>query len=174
MGEAQMNEYDSGPRDRPQKHKPHRNFDDKIQYLLGAEEQVLQSISARAPLAEVLNRICSALDCQIANVVSLVLLPGNDASDLAPIPINAAFFGLYPFCSERVVTENDELLGSLEMYCSVPRSPSASEFQLIERAKSLAALAIKLENEADHQSNSDPRANRLARGSVLQWPVPVN
>jgi hypothetical protein len=169
-----MDKYDSGSRDRPQKCKAHRNFDDKIQYLLSAEEQLLQSISTDAPLPEVLNGICSALDCQIGNVVSLISLPGDDASDLAEIAMNAALFGLYTFCSEGVVAENDELLGSLEMYCNVPRSPSASEFQLIERAKCLAAIAIKLDKEADHQGHCGMRGNRPVRGRVLEWPVSMN
>lgn len=169
-----MNEYDSGSGDRPQKNKSHPNLDDKFQYLLGAEEQLLQSISARAPLPELLNGICIALDCQIGNIVSLILLPGDDASDLVPIAVNAAFFGLHTFCSAGIVTENGELLGSLEMYSSVRRSPSAVEVQLIERAKCLAALAIKLENEADHQSHSDRPANRPARGTVLEWPASAN
>jgi hypothetical protein len=145
-----MNEYDFGSRDRAQKPKGYGNFDEKIQYLLGAEEQLLQSISARAPLPEVLNGICSALDRQIGNVVSLISLPGDDASELAAIAMNAAIFGLHTFCSAGLVAENDEVLGSLEMYCSVPRSPSAREFQLIERGKCLAAIAIKLHNEAGH------------------------
>jgi hypothetical protein len=169
-----MNEHDSGSGDGPQKHEPHHNSDDKIQYLFGAEEQLLQSISARAPLAEVLNGICSALDCQVGNVVSLVSLPGDDAVDLAPISLNAAFFGLYTFCSAGIVTENGELLGTLEMYCSVPRSPTAGEFQLIERAKCLAALAIKLDNEADRQGNRGLGGNRPVRASVLEWPVSAN
>jgi hypothetical protein len=171
MGEARMSEFDSGSRDRPQEHKAHRTFDDKIQYLSGAEEQLLQSISVRAPLPEVLNGICIALDCQIGNVVSLILLPGDDAGDLAAIAMNAALFGLYTFWSEAVVAENGELLGALEMYCCIPRSPSAGEFQLIERARCLAALAIKLENEADRQSDCGPRGNRPVRASVLEWPV---
>jgi hypothetical protein len=145
-----MNEYDFGSRDRAQKPKEYGNFDEKIQYLLGAEEQLLQSISARAPLPEVLNGICSALDRQIGNVVSLISLPGDDASELAAIAMNAAIFGLHTFCSAALVAENDEVLGSLEMYCSVPRSPSARESQLIERGKCLAAIAIKLHNEAGH------------------------
>jgi hypothetical protein len=138
-----MNEYGSGSRDNPQKRKAHSNRDEQIHYLFNAEEQVLQSISARAPLPKVLNEICSALDCQIGKVVSFISLPGDDASDLAAIAVNAAHFGLYTFCSEGVVAENDELLGSLEMYCCVPRRPSAREFQLIERATCLAAIAIK-------------------------------
>ncbi len=169
-----MNEYDFGSRHRSQKRKAHRNFDDKIQYLLSAEEQLLQSISARAPLPEVLNGICSALDCQIGKVVSLISLPRNDASDLAAIVMNAALFGLYTFWSEGVVAENDELLGSLEMYCSVPRSPSLEEFQLIERAKCLAAMAIKRYNEADHQGNCGIQGDRPVRGRVLEWPVSMN
>ena len=169
-----MNEYDFGSRDRAQKPKGHGNFDEKIQYLLGAEEQLLQSISARAPLPEVLNGICSALDCQIGNVVSLISLPGDDPSELAAVAMNAALFGLHTFCSEGIVAENDELLGSLETYCSFPRSPSASESQWIERAKCLAAIAIKFDQEAAHQGNRGPRANRPVRGRVLEWPVSIS
>jgi len=148
--------------------------DDKIQYLLSAEERLLQSVSTGAPLPEVLNEICNALDCQIGNVVSLISLPRDDASELAEIAINAALFGLYTFCSEGVFAENDELLGSLEMYCSVPRSPSASEFQWIERAKCLAAIAIKLDTEADRQSSCAMSGNRPVRRRVIEWPVSVN
>ncbi len=169
-----MNEYEFGSSDRPQKGKGHLNFDGKIQYLLFAEEQLLQSISDRAPLPEVLNRICSALDCQIGNVVSLISLPGDDASELATIAMNAELFGLYTFCSEGVVAETGELLGSLEMYCSVSRGPSASEFQLIERAKCLAAIAINREDEAGHRGECGTHANREAKGCVVEWPVSAN
>jgi hypothetical protein len=169
-----MDKYDSGPRDRPQERKVRRNFDDKIEYLLSAEEQLLQSISIHGPLPDVLNRICSALDSQIGNVVSLISLPTDDASELAEIAMNATLFGLHTFCSAGVVGENDELLGSLEMYCCVPRSPSASEVQLIERAKCLAAIAIKLDKEADDQGNCGMRGNRPARERVREWPVSPN
>ena len=169
-----MNKSHSDPRDRPQKRMSPCHSDDKIQYLLSAEERLLQSISTGAPLPEVLNEICNALDCQIGNVVSFISLPRDDASELAEIAINAALFGLYTFCSEGVFAENDELLGSLEMYCSVPRSPSATEFQWIERAKCLAAIAIKLDQEAAHPGNCDPGGNRPVRGRVLLWPVSMN
>jgi hypothetical protein len=169
-----MDKYDSGSRDRPQKRKVFRNFDDKIEYLLSAEEQLLQSISIRGPLPEVLNRICSALDCQIGNVVSLFSLPTDDASELAEIAMNATLFGLHTFCSAGVVAENDELLGSLEMYCCIPRSPSATDVQLIERAKCLAAIAIKLDKEAGDQDNGGVRGNRPAPGRGREWPVSIN
>jgi hypothetical protein len=139
---------------------PQRNLDDKIQYLLRAEESLFQSISARAPLAEILNGVCSALDRQIGNVVSLVSLPSDDVSELAAIAMNAAHFGLHTF--------------SCEMYCTVSRSPSAGEFQLIERAKCLAAIAIKRHNDSIDQGNCGVRGSRPAWGRVLEWPVRMN
>ena len=169
-----MNEYDSGSQPMLQKRKAHRHFDDKIHNLLSAKEQDFQSNSVRAPLPEVLNRICSALDSQIGNVVSLIALPGDDAGDLAAMSMNAALFGLHAFCSERVVAENDEVLGSLEMYCCVPRSPTAREFQLIERAKCLASIAIKFDKEANRQGHCGMRRNRPVPGRVLEWPVSMS
>jgi len=154
-----MNEYDSGPDARPQKRNALGGLDDKIQYLLRTEEQLLQSISSHASLPKVLNEICSALDFQIGNVVSLITLPGDDPSERAAIAMNAAHFGLHTFCSESVAAENGELLGFLEMYCGVPRDPTAEEMQLIERAKCLAAIAIKRHNEASHQENRGGRRN---------------
>jgi hypothetical protein len=166
-----MNKFDSGSRERPQARRVRRNFDDKIEYLLSTEKQLLQSISIHGPLPEVLNRICSALDCQIGNVVSLISLSTDGASELAEIAMNATLFGLHTFCSTGVVAENDEVLGSLEMYCCVPRSPSASEVRLIERAKCLAAIAIKLDKEAEDQGNCGMRGNRPAPERVREWPV---
>jgi hypothetical protein len=95
-----MNEYDSGTRNRSQERKTHRDYDDEIQYLLSAEEQLLQSISARSPLPQVLNGICSALDCQIGGIISLISLATDDACDAAAIGTKAALFGLFIFHSE--------------------------------------------------------------------------
>jgi len=169
-----MDEYDFDSHQRSQKHKARRQYEDKFQYLLSAEEQLLDSISAHAPLPEVLNGICSALDCQIGNVVSLISLPGDDETELTAIAMNASLFGLYTFWSESVLAGNDEVLGSLEIYCSVPRSPSVSEFQLIERAKCLAALAIKRNQETDRHGNGRTRGIRRMRGPLSEWPVSMN
>jgi len=169
-----MNRSHSRTGGRSQKRMPPCDSEGRIQYLSSAEEQLLQSISSGERLPGVLNGICSALDCQIGNVVSLISLPGDDPSELAAVAMNAALFGLYTFCSEGVVGENDELLGSLEMYCSFPRSPSPSESQWIERAKRLAAIAIKLDQEAAHQGNRGPLGNRPVRGRVLEWPVSMS
>jgi hypothetical protein len=149
-----MSEYDSGSGATPQKRNPRRSPDDRTRYFLRGEEQLLQSISSQVPLPRVLNEICSALDFQIGNVVSLVTLPDDDPSGLA---------------AEGVTTENDELLGFLEMYSSVQRDPTAEEVQLIERAKCLAAIAIKRHNEASHEGNGGVRRDEGAQKRVPEW-----
>jgi len=169
-----MDEHIFGSHDKSQKNKTHDNFDGKIPSLLTAEEHLLQSISNREPLPGILDEICSALDCQIGNVFSLIALPGDDANDLAAMASKAELCGLYAFCSEGIVAENGELLGSLEMYCSVRRSPSSSEIQLIERARCLAAIAIKLDREAESEGHGRARGDRTARGRLLEWPASMN
>ena len=169
-----MNEYHSRSRDGSQILRRRSGSDDTIQYSLPGEEQLLQSISARAPLSEVLGRICSAIDSQIGNMVSLISLPGDDVTDHAAIARIAALFGLHAFCSSGVVAENDEVLGSLEMFCCVPRRPSARELQLIELATCLAAVAITRHNEAGYQGNCGDEGNRPRRRRVLEWPVSID
>jgi hypothetical protein len=139
-------------RHRSQQRWPQRNSGE-IQYLLRAEEHLLQSISARIPLTEILNKICDSLNSEMGNMISLVSLPNDDDTGLASIVKSATLFGLYKFCSAAVVGGNDEALGSIEMYCSIPRRPFLNEIRLIERATCLAAVAIKRDNEADGKSN---------------------
>ena len=98
-----MDKYGSRSRDTSQILRLRRSSDDKIQYLMRAEEQLLQSIPARTPLLEVLDRICSAINSQIGNMVSLISLPGDDVTDHAAIARIAALFGLHAFCSSGVV-----------------------------------------------------------------------
>jgi len=140
------NDYFSS-RDRLPVPTPNRDSAAEVQYLLRAEEQLLHSISARIPLAEMLRKICNALNSEMGNMVSLVSLSNDDANFLASIVKNAAILGLYKFCSATVVGGNDERLGSIEMYGCVPRRPLLGEVRLIERATCLAAIAIHRHNE---------------------------
>lgn len=168
-----MDKYGFGSRGL-QKRSRHRNCESKSRYLLSAEEQPIQSIPAAAPLREFLNRICSALDRDIGNVVSFLSLRDDDTTDGAIIVGNAKHFGLYPFCSAGVFSENDEFLGSLEAYSCVPGSPSIEELELFERATCLAAVAIELYNEASHHENRHIPAHRPVPGYVLEWPCSLN
>ena len=142
--------------------------------MLSGEEQILQSISARAPLPEVLNGICSALDGQIGNVVSLIYMWEDETADLAASDRNPRQFGLYTFCSARVFAEDDELLGSLEMYSCDPRSPSLEEIHLIERATCLATIAIKHYMETGDDGICSVDGYQPLQRYILNWPDSMN
>jgi hypothetical protein len=131
---------------RLQEPSPHRDSGAEVQYLLRTEEQLLHSISARVPLREILSKICDALNSEIGNMVSLVSLVDDDAKGLASIVKSAEIFGLHKFCSASIVSGNDEVLGSIEMYCCIARRPFLNEIRLIERATCLAAVAINRHN----------------------------
>jgi hypothetical protein len=162
-----MDENRSRRRDRLRQCEPHPDSAKGMQFSLQAEEQLFRAFSSRASLPDLLNRICSALDCQIGNVVSLISLPGDDATDLAVVAGNARLFGLYIFCSAGVLDENDKPLGSLETYCCVPRSPSPEDFQLIDRATCLAAIAIDLHKEAGRHANRWTPGRAFARSGYV-------
>jgi hypothetical protein len=147
---------------------------DSIQYLLKGEEQILQSISARAPISKILDDICNALDCQIGNTVSLISVPGNNVMSAAEVSSSAALFGLHIFLSVAIGAESVEELGSLEMYCCVSRNPSPRELQLIERAVCLAAVAIKRFLETGDGSNCRMHGVRSARGPVSEPRTSMN
>ena len=147
---------------------------DSIQYLLKGEEQIFQSISARAPISKILDDICNALDCQIGNTVSLISVPGNNVMSAAEVSSSAALFGLHIFLSVAIGAESVEELGSLEMYCCVSRNPSPRELQLIERAVCLAAVAIKRFLETGDGSNCRMHGVRSARGPVSEPRTSMN
>jgi hypothetical protein len=127
---------------------PHLDSGDEVQYLLRAEHQLLQSISGRAPIADVLHKICQALDSQLGNMFSVISLPTHDPATVNAIAKSATRFRLYKFVSATVVGDNDQSLASLEMYCTLDRRPHLSEVQLIERATCLAAVAIQRHNQS--------------------------
>jgi hypothetical protein len=159
--------------ERAQKHKA-QLVEEKVQYLLSFEELVLQAISAGAPLPGILNRISTALDCQIGNVISLISLAVEDAVEFDPIAMEATNFGLHTFRSARVLGPRDEVLGSLDVYCCVLRSPTSRELEFIERAICLASIAITLDNEPTHQRDGGRRRKPPRQGIVLEWPVSMN
>ena len=145
---------------------------DRVQYLLKTEEQILQSISARAPISKILNHICDALDCQIGKTVSLISVPCNKV--MGEVSRGAAFFGLHIFASVVIGAESVEELGSLEMYCCVLRNPSPGELQLIERAVCLAAVAIKRFLETGDGKTCRMHGVRSAPGYLPEPPTSMN
>jgi hypothetical protein len=124
-----------------------RQFSGKKETLLRGEKSILELISMGAPLPGVLNRLCAAIDLQIGNVVS-VILPA-DGQELHIATHSAVQFGLQVFWSASIPLRNEEVLGSLQMYCCVSRPPTPFELQLIERVTHLAALAIQRHNDEE-------------------------
>ena len=153
---------------------PSRYSENRIQYLLKAEEQILQSISARAPISKILNDISHALDREIGNMVSLISMPNDDTSSGGEVSHSVALLGPYSFVSGVIAAESGEVLGYLEMHGRVSRKPSPREFQLIERAVCLAAVAIKRHRETVGGGNCRMHGVRSARGFVPEKPTSMN
>jgi|SRR5277367_1917939 len=115
----------------------------KKQTDLRGEKRILDLISTGAPLGEVLNDLCTAIDLQIGNIVSVMLLPDDTERDFKTIASGALQFGLHLYWSADIPLRDEDVLGSFEMYCCIPRTPTAFELKLIHRATHLAALAIR-------------------------------
>jgi hypothetical protein len=139
---------------------------DIIQTLQFGEGHVLELISTGAPLSHVLSNICTALDVQMGNVVSLVLFLDDDEHFMHTIAQHAAQFGLSVFSCTAILSPSDELLGTFEIYSCFPRGPTHNERKLIERATNLATLAIQLYyREPDSGSLSPDWKDTLRRSS---------
>jgi len=138
-----------------------RRFPCTKQTLLHGENGILELISMGAPLPGVLNRLCVAVDLQIATLVSVITLADDQAHDLSTITKRAARFGLHVFWSASIPLRDEAPLGWLEMYNCVSRDPVPLELQLIERVTHLAALAIQRHNHGeDFQSPSSNWTSR--------------
>src|SRR5437588_4767033 len=86
-----------------------------------------------------------AIDLQVGNVVSVILLEDDAEHELATISSGAQQCGLHVFWSESIALP-DQDLGSFQMYCCNSRTPTPFELQLIQRVTRLAALAIRHHN----------------------------
>ena len=169
-----MNKSGHGSNDELQDGGAHRHSGDSAQYVLKAERQILQLISARAPVAKILNEICYSLDCQIGNMVSVVSLQDGDYVGTAEVAENAALFGLHVFFSTGIAADSGENLGTLEMYSIVSRKPTAQELPLIARALCLAAIAIACRVKSRAEQTCRDHGHLFLRGFVAKQPVSLN
>jgi GAF domain-containing protein len=138
----------------------YRHQADDIGTQLTGEGQLLELISTGAPLSLVLDKISTAFDLVVGNVVSVVLFPEDEEHCTHLIAESAALFGLSIFCCAAVLSPRGELLGTFEVYSCILRSPTPSESRLLERATQLAALAIESHN---HDRDSDSFPSRWKR-----------
>ena len=151
-----------------------RHAEDRVQYLLEAEEKILRLVAARAPIPQILNGICTALDCQIGNMVSLISLPEDNVMCVAEMARSASRFGLHIFFSRNILDDDGLALGSLEMFCCTARAPSCEELQWIERAACLAAIAMKGATKPSGQANRGFSRGEPTLENTPRSPVCIN
>ena len=88
-----MDDHQSRTTRVPRELWPYQHCDDSRRQLVG-EGHILELISLGAHLPVILNRLCTAIDVQIGNVVSLVVLPNGDENQLGPLTRSAMQVGL--------------------------------------------------------------------------------
>jgi hypothetical protein len=138
--------------------------------LLG-ERSILELISTEAPLAEILNNLCTAIDLQLGNIVSVMLLPDDTERDFKTIAHGALQFGLHLYWSADIALGDEDVLGSFEMYCCVPRTPTAFELRLIQRATHMAALAIRRYHGDEDLSGARSAWKRALERRSIETPL---
>jgi hypothetical protein len=116
--------------------------------VLPGEGRLLELISTDLPLKDVLNDICAVLDVQVGNVVSVVLSTEDDEHVWHRLAEQAVQCGLYVFSCCAILSQSDQLLGTLETYSCLSRRPAVSQTRLIQRASQLAALAMQRHDRA--------------------------
>jgi hypothetical protein len=130
-------------------------------------------ISQGAPLPGILNKLCTVIDVQVGNVVSLFLLPDGEPNHHCSVSQSAVKLGLHVFSSTDILSRDKTHLGTLEIYGCDPRRPTADEYRLIERVVHLAAIALQRhEREQDFERSS--RRSRSGMGSALERPPFIN
>jgi len=150
-----------------------QHCNDSRRSQLAGERHILELISLGAPLSGILNKLCTAIDCQIGNVVSLVLLPDGDENRLCSVSRSATQVGLHLFSSRDILSRDRVFLGTLEMYGCDPRRPTPQEYKLIQRVVHLAAIAIQRhEQEQDFERSSKHSSSGM--GSALERPPFIN
>jgi hypothetical protein len=142
----------------------YRQSSHAIRALLSGEGQLLDLITTGAPLPQVLRRVCTALDVQLGNVISLISLMDGEEHFTHRLAGIARQCGLYGFSSSAILSKNQELLGTLEMYSCFRRSPSRVESRVIGRATYIAALAIQ-----EHIAHRDSGTNSFPWNARMQW-----
>jgi hypothetical protein len=146
----------------------HGNGNRRRQFV--GERQIVELISLGAPLPGILNKLCSAIDLQIGNVVSLISLPDEQESYLCCIAESALRFGLNPFSFTHILSRKKRLVGTLQIYCCDQRRPTPPEFQLIERVIELAAIALQRHKSAQDLEGSGRHLRRMGGSSSERSP----
>jgi AraC-like DNA-binding protein len=126
----------------------YRRCSDTRRGRLVGESQIVELISLGAPLPGILNTLCTSIDSQIGDIVSLVFLPDEQEHNLFSITQLARQFGLNNFSSTRIFSTEKSLLGTFQIYCCEQRRPNLHEAGLIRRVIRSAGAAFQRHEDA--------------------------
>jgi hypothetical protein len=169
-----MGDNDRGSKGAPGELRVCRQCNDSRRSPLAGERHILELISLGAPLPGILNKLCAAIDVQIGNVVSLVLLPDGEGNSSCSITRSAAQFSLNLFSSTSIRARDKSVLGVFQIYCCDQRDPTPQEAQMIGRVIHLAALALQRCKDTEHLENPYRRGRRETGGSAPKTPPFIN
>jgi hypothetical protein len=157
-----MDDHDPRPKRAPKELWLSRNCTDNKYGSLAQERQILEMIVLGAPLAATLNRLCSVIDIEIGDVVSVVSLADEEGVHFCAKAQTAMQVGLTLFSSTDILSRSRTLLGTLEIYGCDPRLPTALETQVIQRVARLTAIALQRYKDAEELE----RASRNSPNSL--------
>lgn len=141
---------------------------------LANEGDILELISLGAALPWILNKLCTSLDVQIGDVVSLFTLPDEEIGHLCADAKSAMQMGLSIFSSKDVLAPDGTLLATLEIYGCGSRRPAAHEYQLIERVMNLAAVALGRHKDTEEFERFSRNMRRAKDRSENEKPRYIN
>ena len=142
---------------------PYQHCFDNRHGQFEGERQILELISLGAPLAGILNRLCSVIDVQIGDVMSLVSLADEEENHFLCGHAKGRGSGPGRFFFHGKSSVQQTLLGTLDIYACDSRRPTQDEYELIERVSHVAAIA--LQRHADEQVLQT--ASRRSGGRVV-------
>jgi hypothetical protein len=103
----------------------------------------MKAILLGETLPVTLNKLCTLVDFEVGNVVSLVCLASEEESFANSIARTARRFDLNVFLSTSILSPDRRVLGTFQVYSCDRRRPRPHEVQLIERVSHLSAVALQ-------------------------------
>ncbi len=163
-----------GRKERPKSCGCHRNCTDNKYGPLAQERQILEMIVLGAPLAETLNRLCSIIDVEIGDVVSVVSLADEEGIHFCAKAQTAMQVGLTLFSSTDILSRSGTLLGTLEIYGCDPRLPTVLETRVIQRVARLAAIALQRHKDAEELERASRNSSNSPDNDEPERPPFIN
>lgn len=141
---------------------------------LAGERQILELISLGAPLPGILNRLCTAIDVHIGNVVTAFSPPDQDENHLCFETQSAMRMGLDVFWFHRILSGDRAFLGTIRIYGCDSRQPTPHEHKLIERISHLAGIALQRHEDEQGFERPSGRTEGGIIGAFERPPFVIN